>query len=136
MSYQLIVEITDPKQELALYDAGVKVVHRDKDVIWDSVMTKDRLCTLVETTLNFYIENEFFPKSVIPKANFFLENYLLFNSYLNDVFEAYKSNYQDQLGMSYDDSDEFIAHHFEGYVNKHPEFFSLESKETKSVTSR
>ncbi len=132
MSYRLIVEINDPVQELVLKDNNINVLDREKDVIWDSVMTKDRLSNLVEVTLGYYCDEELFPYDIVPKAQLALNDNKLFDAFLDDVFEAYKSKYFDSLGMSYDESDSFIADHFVDYVKKHQKLFSQAEKKQEA----
>ncbi len=132
--YRLVIRVT-PEQEKFLRDNGITVLDREEDIIWDSVMSKDRLSVLVETTLGYYIDEELFSNNLIPKAKLVLNNQKLFDTYVDAVFEAYKQNYFDSLGLTYDESDSFIAEHFGNYIDKHPEFLR-EANQSKKAPAR
>ncbi len=128
---RLIISVT-PEQKKMLLDAGVTVVDRDEDVIWDSIVTRDRISYITEGMLDYGINEGLFKKHVADCARRILDDEKLFDTYVDKLFKDFKELYTTELGVSYGDADDFVVDHVKKYIEKHPDLFKENTKKKEN----
>ncbi len=129
---RLIVSVT-PEQEKILLDAGIIVFDRDEDVIWDSIVTRDRISNITEGMLDYGINEGLFKKKhVADCARRILDDEKLFDTYVDKLFKDFKELYTTELGVSYADADDFVLVHVKKYIEKNPNLFKKTSNKKES----